>query len=162
MKDGGVYFYNSLREELYRLQELVAQKSRYITIFTEQSKNLWKKEFGQEHKILLIPTGVDKVVPSPGNNPYQEFKEKIAVYIGNLYAGSAIAGLCAVLDVAKPGQRIMMVAYGSGAGSDAFVWSVTEEIEGKRERVIPINNQISHPKREYMSYDFYRRCKDNH
>jgi hydroxymethylglutaryl-CoA synthase len=49
--------------------------------------------------------------------------------IGNTYAGSAMIGLTAVLDVAEPGQRILMVSYGSGAGADAFDLVVTPRLK---------------------------------
>jgi hydroxymethylglutaryl-CoA synthase len=41
-------------------------------------------------------------------------------------------GLTAILDVAQPGDRILMISYGSGAGSDAFDLVVTEKIHEVR------------------------------
>jgi hydroxymethylglutaryl-CoA synthase len=54
--------------------------------------------------------------------------------IGNTYAGSALIGLSAVLDEAQPGQRILVVSYGSGAGSDAFDLRVTERMTAAQRR----------------------------
>ena len=52
-------------------------------------------------------------------------------WLGNTYSGASPMGLTAILDVAKPGDKIFMVSYGSGAGSDGFVYTVTDAIKGK-------------------------------
>jgi hydroxymethylglutaryl-CoA synthase len=53
----------------------------------------------------------------------------LAPVIGNTYAAASPIGLNAILDEAKTGDRILMVSYGSGAGSDALDLRVTERLE---------------------------------
>jgi 2-acetylphloroglucinol acetyltransferase len=53
------------------------------------------------------------------------------------YAGSASAllGLCAILDRAAPGDRILVASYGYGAGCDVIGVKVRAEIEAGRKRL---------------------------
>jgi hydroxymethylglutaryl-CoA synthase len=52
----------------------------------------------------------------------------VTPYIGNTYSGAALIGLANVLDHAGPNERILVVGYGSGAGSDAFDLTTTDAL----------------------------------
>jgi len=79
---------------------------------------------------------------------------------GNTYSGSSPIGLAAVLDIAKPNDRIVIVSYGSGAGSDAYSLLVTNEILNKRDRQkFTIRYQAENKNIEYVDYETYRRLK---
>ncbi len=72
--------------------------------------------------------------------------------IGNTYSGSSLIGLAAVFDVARPGDRILLVSFGSGAGSDAFAIRVTDKIE-EIERNPQVWDKISEG--VYVDYGLY-------
>ncbi len=79
----------------------------------------------------------------------------LAAEIGNAYAGSSLVGLSAVLDIARPGDRILLTSYGSGAGSDAFSLRVTDAIERRRERARSTRAYIA--RRTEIDYGTYVR-----
>lgn len=73
--------------------------------------------------------------------------------IGNPYSASSLTGLVAVLDIAKPSQRIFFVSYGSGAGSDGFIFQTTAALVKKRKKAVSFENQIKN--KTYISYATY-------
>lgn len=89
-------------------------------------------------------------------------KEKIipgfvVPHVGNSYSGSSLMGLCATLDVAQPGQRILVTSFGSGAGSDSFSFMVTDEIVKARDKAAKTQDYIN--KKEYISYGEYAKLR---
>lgn len=78
--------------------------------------------------------------------------------IGNTYSGAVPLGLSAVLDIAKPGQKILATSFGSGAGSDSFIISVTDKIEEVRDLAPKTQDYIEKKKYiDYATYVKYRR-----
>jgi len=78
--------------------------------------------------------------------------------LGNTYSGSSPLGLTATLDIAKPGNMILIVSYGSGAGSDAFVFRVTDRIDQVRE-LAPKTRDLLDRNKVYLEYGMYAKYR---
>jgi hydroxymethylglutaryl-CoA synthase len=79
-------------------------------------------------------------------------------WMGNTYSGSSPMGLTAILDEAQPDDLIFMVSYGSGAGSDAFIWRMTKRIEEVQNLAFKTKEMLNNNKSyvEYGTYAKYR------
>lgn len=77
----------------------------------------------------------------------------VVTKIGNTYSGSSMLGLASVLDVAKPGDKILMTSYGSGSGSDSFIYTVTDKITKAQNKARKVSDYIA--RKQYLSYAHY-------
>jgi hydroxymethylglutaryl-CoA synthase len=101
-----------------------------------------------------FPQNVGKAL---GFTPEQLKTGLLVPLIGNTYSGAAIIGLTAILDEAKPGDRILMVSYGSGAGSDAMVLTVTDQVLERRGKAVSTQEYIA--RRTEIDYAEYVRMR---
>jgi hydroxymethylglutaryl-CoA synthase len=100
----------------------------------------------------------ERAAKSLGFNDQQIKFGLLAGEIGNVYAGSCLLGLTATLDEAKSGDRILVVSYGSGAGSDAFDIRVTDLIEERKDRAPRTRAYIA--RRTEIDYALYTRYRN--
>jgi hydroxymethylglutaryl-CoA synthase len=78
-------------------------------------------------------------------------------HIGNTYSAAVPLGLAAILDIAKPGEKIFATSYGSGAGSDSFSIIVKDGIEEKRTKAPTMKEMME--KRVYLNYAEYAKYR---
>jgi len=77
--------------------------------------------------------------------------------IGDSGSASPLIGLCAVLDVARPGDRILVASYGSGSGSDAISLVTTDQLVERRNRAPLIEDCLA--QKEYIDYLTYLKLR---
>lgn len=88
----------------------------------------------------------------------EQYKQGLLTpHIGNTYSGATPLGLASVLDIAKPGDKIFMVSYGSGAGSDAFTLTVNDRIEEVRNNAKTLDEITKNV--TYVDYATYAKFK---
>ncbi|MEW5829922.1 MAG: hydroxymethylglutaryl-CoA synthase [Chloroflexota bacterium] len=98
-----------------------------------------------------------RVASQLGFSPEQIEPGLLVTTIGNTYSGSSIIGLTAILDIAQPGERILLVSFGSGAGSDAFDLLVTDKITERQGKARSTQDYIS--RRVEIDYAEYVRMR---
>lgn len=79
--------------------------------------------------------------------------------MGNTYSGSSPTGLAAILDVADPGDLILITSFGSGAGSDSFVLKATKLLPERRGRGATVRSMLDGTRR-YLTYGEYAKFRE--
>lgn len=137
----------------------------YFRHITEASKTLMK-ELGRtaadyQYCVFHQPNTKfpQRAASLLGFSPEQVKTGLLSPVIGNTYAGAALIGLTAILDVAQPGDKVLMTSFGSGAGSDAFSLVVTDKIVERRERAMKTQQYID--RRIPIDYGLYTRYRHN-
>lgn len=82
----------------------------------------------------------------------------IVPLMGNTYSGSSPTGFSATLDVAKARDLVLLVSFGSGAGSDAFIFKVTERIDEVRDKAEKVKDMLE-KNRIYVDYGQYAKFR---
>ncbi len=134
-------------------------KPSYFHHITEAAKFLLKKtrltpaKFA--HAVFHMPNGKfpQEVGLSLGFTKAQIGQSLTVTQLGNCYTASSLMGLVAVLETAKVDDLIFFASYGSGAGSDAFVFRVTRNISRIRKyftRKLTDKKYIDYP--TYLKY----------
>jgi len=112
-----------------------------------------------QYAVFHMPNGKfpTNAAKSLGFTKEQIEQSLIVKRIGNTYSGSSVLGLTNVLDIAKPGDRILMTSYGSGAGSDSFSLVVTDKILERRDKAPKTEDFITI--KENVDYGTYARLR---
>jgi hydroxymethylglutaryl-CoA synthase len=83
---------------------------------------------------------------------------RLVPWLGNTYSGASPIGLTAILDVAEPGDRILMCSYGSGAGADAFIYTVQERAKKVRD-LAPKTRWLLDENIQFVEYGEYAKMR---
>lgn len=131
----------------------------YFTHIISEGKKMFEatktKSSDYDYCVLHMPNGKFPRIAAKklGFTEEQLLPSLTVENVGNSYSASSLVGLSAVLDIAKPNKRIFFVSYGSGAGSDGFIFKTTEYLAKKRKNSISVLEQIE--KKQYVDYPQY-------
>ncbi len=129
-------------------------KPAYFYHIQNATKNLLQKtklnpsDF--KYAIFHMPNGKfpQEVARSLGFSEKQIEAGLTVPFLGNSYTASALLGLISTLNRVKTGDLIFFASYGSGAGSDSFVFRVTNNLQKVKkdfQKALADKNYIDYP-----------------
>ncbi len=165
----GMYSYTTLTPEFYRLsgeryiKHAASEDDEYLWGYSRHIKKAvegYLQKFGSKLKDFVyvalsqpdgqMPLDISKEI---GFSEEQIKPGLMVADIGDCGSASPLLSLAAILDQAKPGQRILMISYGFGAGCDVLGLKTTnllEETIKRRATYPPLREMISN--KEYIDY----------
>ncbi|UCG83583.1 MAG: hydroxymethylglutaryl-CoA synthase [Dehalococcoidia bacterium] len=153
-KDTWVSNFNDYRfDREYGYQQHIAQACKGLL-----------KELGtstQDYNHVVFPQPDDRITSLPAKSlgiQKEQLAPAIASTLGDLGSCSAFISLAGVLDKAKPGEKILLASYGSGA-SNAMSLVVRGQISRKRKQTVPLEKYIN--RKQYTTYTSYMRVREH-
>jgi hydroxymethylglutaryl-CoA synthase len=146
-------------EQLHDLSVKKFSEGSFVTNTTKAAsallKRLGRKPDDYAHAVFQQPDAraPGSVAGRLGFQDPQLATGLISVFLGDLGAASTPMGLAAALDASKVGDRILVVSYGSGAGSDALSFKVVSD------RKPPATVAKEAARKEYIDYVQYLKTK---
>lgn len=128
----------------------------YMTAMTQAVKGVLKKAGKQPaeiQKLVLSTPGLkdDAVVARKTGFAPEQLQDNLMMQVGDCGSAQALLGLAAALETARPGDYILMAAYGNGA--DAYLFQATDGVQGVQEK--PAVQKALNQKRMLESYTRY-------
>ncbi len=166
--EGSASFVSEYFGERFRPREEQVTRDLNVKKFSEGSfvtnttraasalmKRLGRKPEDYAHVVIQQPDAraPGSVAAKLGFQDPQLAAGLISAKLGDLGAASAPMGLAAALEASKPGDRILVVSYGSGAGSDALSFTVVSD----RRPAFTVSAESA--RKEYIDYVQYLKLR---
>jgi glycosyltransferase involved in cell wall biosynthesis len=80
------------RERLLRCQEIIRSRSKVLVLNNGENEIRWRRLYGEEPRIVLVPTGCPEEIPALGKNPFVD-GERVMLFLGSLASPGMVSML---------------------------------------------------------------------
>lgn len=93
----GIHFYGDVRKEMFAAQCKINSRARYVALLSQSAADLWVECHGSRTDVLLVPGGVDAIIPSAGGDPFPDDGRGRCLFAGHIYTAQSQPEANAVL-----------------------------------------------------------------